>query len=222
MGIINQPSRILQVTHLVKWGYIHGLCSHGATATNDEETALDEHVLATWHCSSLTRVCSFAAPMLGSQALEDWGPQRSHEQDPRSIPCQTSEVRVRLLWMVLRASRGLLGIDNPASFLSKHDLQVILHPPSTPAPAISFKRSGCHTCSCLSVDPDSHIRSSTWPRMKVRCWAGIKSKELKHPQGPAAAVDVAGMEDAGGRYRLLSHKDFVEELRDQWPCKSWL
>lgn len=47
MGIINQPSRILQVTHLVKWGYIHGLCSHGATATNDEETALDEHVLAT-------------------------------------------------------------------------------------------------------------------------------------------------------------------------------
>ena len=39
---------------------------------------------------------------------------------------------------------------------------------------------------------------------------------------PAAAVDVAGMEDAGGRYRLLSHKDFVEELRDQWPCKSWL
>lgn len=106
MGIINQPSRILQVTHLVKWGYIHGLCSHGATATNDEETALDEHVLATWHCSSLTRVCSFAAPMLGSQALEDWGPQRSHEQDPRSIPCQTSEVRVRLLWMVLRASRG--------------------------------------------------------------------------------------------------------------------
>ena len=39
----------------------------------------------------------------------------------------------------------------------------------TPAPAISFKRSGCHTCSCLSVDPDCHIRSSTWPPMKVRC-----------------------------------------------------
>ena len=48
MGIINQPSRILQVTHLVKWGYIHGLRSHGATATNDEETPFDEHVLATW------------------------------------------------------------------------------------------------------------------------------------------------------------------------------
>lgn len=60
------------------------------------------------------------------------------------------------------------------------------------------------------------LSQGTRRRMKV-------SKMSHTPQtDPAAAVDVAGMEDAGGRYRLLSHKDFVEELRDQWPCKSWL